>query len=141
MVNRYKISPDDKALLKAYKRKAWRQEHYLLFEKEYRRNHCRRVISFDEFNDKTKILIDKNSEIDKIIFQREMHKVLMAALMELSAVERQIIDECFFYEGQKRKTYEELGRQHNLTKQAYYSKLTKILRKLRRKIELSSDNL
>lgn len=122
-------------LLKTHKRKAWRQEHYLFYEKDYKRNNCKRVISLDEFNDKTKSVIDNDADINNILSEKNLHNSLITALMELSAIERQIIDECFFYVGTKRKTYEELGRKHNLTKQAYYSKLTKILRKLRRMIE------
>ena len=58
--------PDEKKqliLLKAHKRKSWRQEHYLLYEKDYRQNNCKRIISLDEFaNDKFKALKDEKAE-------------------------------------------------------------------------------
>lgn len=143
LVNNGNHYPDEQKqliLLKAHKRKSWRQEHYLLYEKDYRQNNCKRIISLDEFaNDKVKALKDEKADIDNILYQRYLHNALTEALDSLPVIERQIIEECFFYNDVKRKTYEELGEKHNLSKGAYYNKLCRILRKLRTLLEQYSE--
>ncbi len=121
-------------LLKAHKKKSQRQEHYLLREKAFRRKNPPKILSLNQFNDKADVSIDRDYSITEIIQKKNLHKSLMIALSELSEIEMQIIDECFFFSGSKRETYEKLGAKHNLTKQAYYSKLKKILRKLHKSI-------
>ena len=125
--NHYPDEQKQLILLKAHKRKSWRQEHYLLYEKDYRQNNCKRIISLDEFAN------------DNILYQRYLHNALTEALDSLPVIERQIIEECFFYNDVKRKTYEELGEKHNLSKGAYYNKLCRILRKLRTLLEQYSE--
>ena len=94
----------------------------------------------DEFaNDKVKALKDEKADIDNILYQRYLHNALTEALDSLPVIERQIIEECFFYNDVKRKTYEVLGEKHNLSKGAYYNKLCRILRKLRTLLEQYSE--
>ena len=100
----------------------------------------KRIISLDEFaNDKVKALKDEKADIDNILYQRYLHNALTEALDSLPVIERQIIEECFFYNDVKRKTYEELGEKHNLSKGAYYNKLCRFLRKLRTLLEQYSE--
>lgn len=95
--NHYPDEQKQLILLKAHKRKSWRQEHYLLYEKDYRQNNCKRIISLDEFaNDKVKALKDEKADIDNILYQRYLHNALTEALDSLPVIERQIIEECFF---------------------------------------------
>lgn len=132
---------DDKQLilLKAYKRQTARQEKYLLFEKDYRSNKCRSILSLDDINDKNINQVDNSADINSVINKNNLHKALMTALQKLSVIERQIIDECFFYEDVKRKTYQELGKKHNISRQVYVRKLNRTLSKLRQLIEQHFD--
>ena len=92
--------PDEKKqliLLKVHKRKSLRQEHYLLYEKDYRQNNYKRIISLDEFaNDKFKALKDEKADIDNILYQRYLHNALTEALDSLPVIERQLLKNAFF---------------------------------------------
>lgn len=122
-------------LLKAYKRKTDRQEKWMFYEKAYDKNkHKRRIISLSDYDDKSDVYIDTESDIVKTLSAEELHKSLLAALSYLSDLERIIIDEVFFYSG-KKPSLEELGSKHNISRQCYTRKLNRILRKLRTLIE------
>lgn len=84
-------------LLKAYKRKTARQEKWMFFEKAYDKNkHKKRIESLSDYNDKSDVYIDTESDIVKTLSAQELHKCLLVALDELTDLERLIIDEVFF---------------------------------------------
>lgn len=117
-------------ILKNYKKRAKRQEKYYLYERDKRRLiKCNgKVIKFED----SYILDLKADSVDEIIRKQHMHRALMSALKELTDIEQQIIDECFFSE---KKTYTELSKSHNISRQAYTKKLHRILDKLKALIE------
>ena len=122
-------------LLKAYKRKTARQEKWMFFEKAYDKNkHKKRIESLSDYNDKSDVYIDTESDIVKTLSAQELHKCLLVALDELTDFERLIIDEVFF-SPDKRPSLEELGNKHNISRQAYSRKLNRTLHKLRILIE------
>lgn len=101
-----------------------RQERYYIYERDKGR-----LIKFDEA-----YFADENADVVKVINKKHLHKTLNRALKELTALEQQIIDECFFdnqNEYGKRKTYTELAKKYNISQQAYSKRLNKILKKLR----------
>ena len=121
-------------LLKAYKRKTARQEKWMFFEKAYDKNkHKKRIESLSDYNDKSNVYIDTESDIVKTLSAQELHKCLLVALDELTDLERLIIDEVFF-SPDKRPSLEELGNKHNISRQAYSRKLNRTLHKLRIRI-------
>ena len=122
-------------LLKAYKRKTARQEKWMFFEKAYDKNkHKKRIESLSDYNDKSDVYIDTESDIVKTLSAQELHKCLLVALDELTDLERLIIDEVFF-SPDKRPSLEELGNKHNISRQAYSRKLNRTVHKLRILIE------
>ena len=69
---------DDKQLilLKAYKRQTARQEKYLLFEKDYRSNKCRSILSLNDINDKNINQVDNSADINSVINKNNPQKVI-----------------------------------------------------------------
>lgn len=122
----YKINStkNTKALfLKEYV-KLNRQERYYIYERDRGR-----LVKFDET-----YFADENADVIKVISKEHLHKALNCALKELTALEQQIIDDCFFNDKDKdgnRKTYTELAKKYNISRQAYAKRLNKILKKLR----------
>lgn len=101
-----------------------RQERYYIYERDKGR-----LIKFDEA-----YFSDENADVVKVITKERLHKALNRALKELTALEQQIIDDCFFNdkdEDGNRKTYTELAKKYNISRQAYAKRLNKILIKLR----------
>ncbi len=133
MNNNYQSNSDrcnSHLILKDYKKRVKRQERYYLYERDKRRLiKCKgKVIKFDD----SYIFDIKAESVDEIIRKQHMHQALMSALKELTDFEQQIIDECFFTD---KKTYTELSKSHNISRQAYTKKLHRILKKLRTLIE------
>lgn len=123
-------SNSDKYIFNNYKKRVNRQEKYILYERDKRRLiKCNsKIITFDD-----SYTFDINADtIDEIIRKQHMHQALICALKKLTNFERQIIDECFFTD---KKTYTELSKSHNISRQAYTKKLNRILKKLRILIE------
>lgn len=106
-----------------------------VFRKAYDKNkHKKRIESLSDYNDKSDVYIDTESDIVKTLSAQELHKCLLVALDELTDLERLIIDEVFF-SPDKRPSLEELGNKHNISRQAYSRKLNRTLHKLRILIE------
>lgn len=101
-----------------------RQERYYIYERDKGR-----LIKFDEA-----YFPDENADVIEVIKKERLHKALNRALKNLTELEQQIIDDCFFNdkdENGKKKTYTELAKKYNITRQAYAKRLNKILKKLR----------
>lgn len=105
--------------LKKYKKHIRRQEKYLFVERDKGK-----TVRFDEAYH-----YDAYADsVEEIIRKQHIHKALIYSLRELTELEQQIIDECFFCD---KKSYTELSKLHNISRQAYTKKLNRILNKLR----------
>ena len=83
--------------------------------------------TFSRIEDTVEYSLDKKSEL------LELNKRITAlnkALSDLSDSERQMIKECFFFEG-KKLSYKDLAEQYGITRQAYCKRLDKLLAKLK----------
>lgn len=113
-------TPDIKTpfILKDYTQKVARAERYYFYEKDKGR-----LIHLNE-----NFYADKSADIEETIRKQRIHKALMLSLNELTSLERQIIDECFFDE---KLTYTELASRHGVARSVYMRKVDRILKKLR----------
>lgn len=114
-------------ILKDYNRRVKRKEKYYFYERDKGR-----IIRFDDSYYK-----DQNADIIETLNNIYLHKALLNALKELNSLETQIINECFFDE---KRTFTDLSKIHNISRQAYVKRLNKILIKLRGLI-VNSDEL
>lgn len=113
-------------ILKEYKQKVARAERYYFYEKDKGR-----LIHLNE-----NYYADKSADVVETIQKQHLHKALMVALGELSDMERQIIDECFFEENSEKVTFTELAKRHGISRPVYKRKLGRILDKLKEFIEM-----
>ena len=113
-------------------------------ERYYRKISLQRYISFDEL-DKTVSMTEDTVEYAfdvnlENLCKEEKIAALKKALLNLSDDERQIVKECFYFNGSKKPSYSKLAEKYNISRQAYCKRLDKVLRKLRRIIEETLEN-
>lgn len=113
-------------------------------ERYYQKISLQRYISFEELDktvsrteDTVEYAFDVNLEI---LCKEEKIAALKKALLDLSDDERQIIKECFYFNGSKKPSYSKLAEKYNISRQAYCKRLDKILRKLKEIIENSENS-
>lgn len=121
---------NDVIILRKHLKQVRRQEKYYFYEKNYGKIVYLADLPASSTTDKTSYIVDT-------IVKNNLHNALNKALDTLTANEKIIIDECFYNE--KKLSYEKLARQHNISRQAYQKRLSKILKKLRLLIDLYCD--
>jgi DNA-directed RNA polymerase sigma subunit (sigma70/sigma32) len=121
-MNKYaQILDNTPIILKEHLRQVRRSEKYYFYERDKGR-----LIRFDD------AYFSKTSDnVEDTLNKNHKHKALHKALDSLSETELKMIDECFFYDEQEKKTITELAKEHNISRQAYTKRLKKILVKLR----------
>lgn len=98
-------------------------------DKKYRAEAKNWLISYD---DCIGVYLSDVSDTVEYSLEKELRsRALKKALCSLSDEERRVIDECFFFVGNKRPTYEYLAKKYGISRQAYCKRLNKILAKLR----------
>ena len=90
------------------------------------------MINFDSLND---ISVKENTEVDALtpLIKENINTILN----ELTTVEKTVIVLRFGFNGEEPKTYEEIGKRLNLTRERVRQILDKTLRKLRHPLRLS----
>lgn len=114
-------------------------------ERYYQKISLQRYVSFDELDktisrteDTVEYALDTSFEN---LCKQEKISALKKALFNLSDDERQIVKECFYFNGRKKPSYSELAKKYNISRQAYCKRLNKILKKLRESIEKTLEHV
>lgn len=114
-------------------------------ERYYQKISLQRYVPFDEL-DKTisreEDTVDYALEISfENLCKQEKILALKKALLNLSDDERQIVKECFYFNGRKKPSYSKLAEKYKISRQAYCKRLRKILRKLKESIEQTLEEI
>lgn len=100
---------------------------------EYYRNVvAKRFINYDDYLEE--YISDVEDTIEYSLDRKSEIIALKKALKNLSDSERQIINECFFFEG-KKPTYTDLAKKYGISRQAYTAKLDRLLKRLKTIVE------
>lgn len=87
-------------------------------------------LSLFKIEDTIEYHLDRKSEIS----------ALKKALSDLSNDERQMIRECFYFDGKKRPPFKCLAQRYGISRQAYCKRLDKLLVKLKPIVEYYLEN-
>ena len=111
-------------------------------EKYYAKISKKRFVSYDDYMSNSSDTVISN--LDDLMEQKWIRESAISALRKslkcLSDSERQIINECFFFEGKKRPTYTSLALKHGISCQAYSMRVDRILKKLKTIVKLYLEN-
>lgn len=108
-----------------------------------REQYYQSVIStrFEKFDGNLELSLFKNEDtIEYYLDKKSELLALKKALSVLSADERQMIRECFYFDGKKRPSFQSLAQNYGISRQAYCKRLDKLLVKLKQIVEYYLEN-
>lgn len=109
-------------------------DNYESYQAEQQREYC---VSYDD--EWERVLFLESQKVEYIVEKEERLRALKKALESLSSEDRKMIEDNFFYDG-NRPTYTELAKKHGISRQAYTKNLNRLLAKLRKIIEYYLSN-
>ena len=96
---------------------------------------------FVSFNNQIENYISNDEDTVEYFLERKSRvSALKKALSDLSDDERQMIRECFYFDGKKKPSYKVLAQSCGITRQAYCKRLNKLLVKLKPMVEYYLEN-
>lgn len=107
-------------------------------ENYYKQNIQPRLMEFSPEVENT--IYNMEDTVEFALEKRDLWDALQKALSELTDKERKIIDDNFYFEGQKPPTQAQLAKAEGISSQVYGRKLKRILKKIKTLVELHMND-